>query len=208
MGNSKKRCKQCKKYVPAESGIKVPAGFFCSHDHAIEFAKAKQAQSSLKQRKERERIKSMTVKDLDRESLPWQHKQTQKAFNRMRVLQELYYYQSNGLEPVCISCQKPLGGDQWCCGHYKTVGAHPELRYDPLNTHLQHNRNCNMGLSGDIKGYTFGLVDRHGKDKAAEIYDYLAVDNGPKKYTCDELEKNRAEYRKEIRQLEKIVTIV
>lgn len=204
MANSKRECKHCGDYFPWETGIKVPAGFFCSHDHAIEFARLKQQQKAKKDAKDRKRIQSMTVRGLNRKTLSWQHKRTQKAFNRMRVLQELHYYQSQGLEPVCISCQKPLGNDQWCCGHYKTVGAHPELRYDPFNTHLQHNRNCNMGLSGDVKNYAFGLVERHGKDRAAEIYDYLNRDHGPAKYTCDQLEEMRKVFNAEIRRLENL----
>ena len=83
---------------------------------------------------------SKAVRELNRRTLNWQHKQTQPRFNRMRVLQELKWFRDRGLEPTCISCGKPLGGDQWCCGHFKTRGAQSGLKYDPMNAYIQHIR--------------------------------------------------------------------
>ena len=209
MANSKNRCSHCREYFPTEKMIARDKLKFCCFDHMVAYATAKGRSKAKEQRQERERIKSMTTKDLNRSSLAWQHKHTQQSFNRLRVLQELKYFRDHGLEPVCISCQKPIGGDQWCCGHFKTVGAHPELRYDPLNTHLQHNRSCNQKLSGDIAGtkhtigYIAGLSVRHGDERAKEIIDYLESQHPPKHYTCDQLEEMRKGFRKEIRKLEK-----
>ena len=50
-------------------------------------------------------------RDAKRRDLKWQHKLTQKTFNRMRVLEELLWFKERGLEPECISCGRPLGGD-------------------------------------------------------------------------------------------------
>jgi len=95
------------------------------------------------------RLNKKAVRDLDKQSLAWQHKQTQPVFNKLRRLQEFKWFSDAGLEPVCISCQKPLGGDQWCNGHFKSVGANGRLRYDFKNSYLQHNNRCNRELSGD-----------------------------------------------------------
>ena len=38
MAVSKRKCKQCGEYREAETGVKVPSGWFCSHDHAVAFA--------------------------------------------------------------------------------------------------------------------------------------------------------------------------
>ena len=96
----------------------------------------------------------------------------------------------------------------WCCGHYKTVGAQGVLRYDPKNTMLQCNRYCNMGLSGNISGtkttigYTKGLAHRLGDDEALWVLDYLGVTTETKKWTPDELELIRSNANKRIRELE------
>jgi len=38
VSNSKRRCKHCKKYFPADQCVTVPAGTFCSMSHAVEWA--------------------------------------------------------------------------------------------------------------------------------------------------------------------------
>jgi len=139
--------------------------------------------------------------------LSWQHKQTQKSFNKLRKLQEFKWFSDRGLEPVCISC----GGKNmdWCCGHYKTVGSQGSLRYDYDNTKLQCNRYCNKGLSGNIngnrtsRGYLIGLHDRFGKEEAERIILYCSKDN-VKKWTCEELGEMRKLFNREIRELESI----
>jgi hypothetical protein len=173
-------------------------------DRAKKEAKAKREQKTQK------KATSKALKDLNRRSVSWQHKQTQKAFNRMRVLQELAWFQERGQEPACISCGKPLGGDQWCCGHFKTVGAQGGLRYDPLNTKLQHNRNCNMGLSGDIygtkntHGYIQGLKNRFGEKEGQRIIDHCESSAATVKWEWQQLEEMRKRFNAEIRRIEAI----
>lgn len=209
MANSKNRCTHCREYFPAGRMVVVGKLKFCCDDHKIAYAVGKGRIAAKAQREERERIKSMSVRDLNRSSLKWQHDKTQKVFNRLRVLQEKKWYADQGLEPVCISCQRPLGFDQWCCGHLKTVKARSDLRYDPLNTHLQHNRRCNQQLSGDIAGtdntpgYLEGIKVRYGEERAEEIIEYLNRDPGPRRYTCEELEGMRKEFNRQIREIKK-----
>ena len=173
---------------------------------AIEQVDRDKAKKAVKDKK----AASKDKRELNRNTLKWQHDQTQKAFNRMRVLEELQWFKENGLEPSCISCGKELGGDAWCCGHFKTRGAQGNLRYDRVNTYLQHNQRCNMRLSGDIegaknrRGYKKGLLIRFGKERGQEILDYCESHTEVKKWTCDELEGMRAEFNKRIRELKHI----
>ena len=103
------------------------------------------------------------------------------------------------MEPSCISCGKTLGLDQWCCGHFKTIGAHPELRYSEKNTFLQHNHRCNQRLSGDIggtkktRGFRAGILERFGEVEGKSILDYCEDPKNhlPKNYTPQELESMR-----------------
>lgn len=200
-----KKCKVCKKeFAPTYNSTQK----VCSTSCAIKLvdidkqAKAKRARSS-----EIKRIKQK-LKQLDRKDLKWQHKQSQKSFNRMRVLQELLRFKSIGKEPECVSCGKT--NMDFCCGHFKTVGAHGELRYDELNTHLQCNRYCNKGLSGNIngnkttRGYIQGLIDWYGEDKASQIIDYCKS-KPSKKWTWQELEEMRKGFNAEMRRLEKLL---
>lgn len=200
-----KKCKVCEKeFTPTYNSTQK----VCSPSCAIKLvdmekqAKAKKARSG-----EIKRVKQK-LKQLDRKDLKWQHKQTQKSFNRMRVLQELLRFKSIGKEPECVSCGKT--NMDFCCGHFKTVGAHSELRYDELNTHLQCNRYCNKGLSGNIngnkttRGYIQGLIDWYGEDKANHIIDYCKS-KPSKKWAWQELEEMRKGFNAEIRRLEKLL---
>ncbi len=207
MANSKRECKFCSKYVT--EFIKVPGGTFCGIDHAIAFARDKQQKDAEKRRAKVKKSAKKDLREFNRKDVRWQHKQTQPVFNRMRVLQELKWFRDRRIEPQCISCGKELGGDQWCCGHFKTVGAQSGLRYDPVNTRLQHNRNCNMGLSGDIygtkntHGYIQGLKNRFGDSEGQAIIDHCETNTAPVKWEWQQLETMRAEFSAEIRRLEK-----
>lgn len=220
MAVSKYKCKFCGEYFPAGSVIKLPAGRFCTYQHATEFGrqqvekkKAKAAAAAKKIEQDRKKANFKAKRDFNRNDLRWQHKQTQLVFNRMRKLEELLWFKEHGLEPVCISCGKPLGNDQWCAGHFKTRGAQSNLRYDPKNVYLQHNKYCNMELSGDIAGtkntmgYRKGLIHRFGEEEGQAIIDYCEANTKPHKWTCEEVEQIRKECNKRIRELETVLNI-
>ena len=211
MPNKKRKCKQCGDFVLAETGIKVPAGFFCSHDHAIMYAQASQEAArersrlkQLRQHREERKAHRKALRDFNRKDRAWQHKQTQKAFNRMRMLEEFVWFKARGQEPVCISCGKP--NMDWCCGHFKTRGARPDLRYDRKNTYLQCNHRCNSQLSGNIHGdmgthgYLKGLEMRFGQEEYQRIIDHCDTVQA-KKWTWHELEDMRREFNEQIRSL-------
>ncbi len=68
----------------------------------------------------------------------------------------------------CISCgtTKPVKYD---AGHYITAGSCTALRFDEKNVHKQCSWYCNKNLSGNINGYTEGLVSKFGQERI----DYL-----------------------------------
>ena len=63
----------------------------------------------------------------------------------------------------CISCDSLpsdhdlITGSRWDAGHYRSVGACPELRFEPLNVHRQCVK-CNRNLSGNAVEYRIRLV--------------------------------------------------
>ena len=62
----------------------------------------------------------------------------------------------------CISCGTMKPDIQYCAGHFKTRGGHPELRFHPLNIHKQCNKHCNKEKSGNIAVYRPRLIEKIG----------------------------------------------
>jgi hypothetical protein len=126
-------------------------------------------------------------------------KQAQQAFN--------LYIRTRDNDKPCISCgetnPRDLHGGQWDCGHFKTVGAHPELRFEELNAHRQC-KSCNAGSSKyAAKGatvaqqYESNLIMRIGQ----EAVDWLNGPHETKNYRRDDFISIRDEYRKKARAL-------
>lgn len=178
--------------------VLVPLGYFCSIEHARLHGQVKAKTEKQKKEKARFNERKKQFKDSD---IKYQHKITQPVFNKMRVLQELAWFKERGLEPACISCQKTIGNDQWCCGHKKTQGGNSRLRYDVKNTFLQHNNRCNMHKSGDIEGYNNGLLARFGEIEGQALIEYQNNNTGPKKWTCEEVKSIRLDAYAQIREL-------
>jgi hypothetical protein len=84
----------------------------------------------------------------------------------------------------CISCgeMKPLQA-----GHYWSVGARPELRFNAANIHGQCHR-CNIDLAGNREAFRAGIVDRLG----SELADDLDTPTPAQKWTLDDLKAIRA----------------
>lgn len=98
----------------------------------------------------------------------------------------------------CISCGRHHQG-QYHAGHYRTVGANPELRFEELNIHKQCAP-CNNHKSGDIVNYRINLVKRIGQDAV----DWLEGYHEPKRYTAEQLREIKREYRRKARELKRL----
>ncbi|WP_447892289.1 recombination protein NinG [Pseudomonas marginalis] len=104
----------------------------------------------------------------------------------------------------CISCDSTpndndlMTGSRWDAGHYRSVGACPELRFEPLNIHRQCVK-CNRNLSGNAVEYRIRLVQRIGAEKVV----WLEGLHPACKYTVDEIKAIKAKYRAMTRELKK-----
>jgi hypothetical protein len=102
----------------------------------------------------------------------------------------------------CISCDSCptdhdlITGSRWDAGHYRSVGACPELRFEPLNIHRQCVK-CNRNLSGNAVEYRIRLVVRIGAEKVA----WIEGPHDARKYTVEEIKAIKAEYRAKTREL-------
>lgn len=168
----------------------VPSRSFqswCSPDCALVIARQKQdrERKAIEQRERRaikaakERIKSRA--DYMRDA--------QTAFNA--------YIRERDRDLPCVSCGRHHQG-QWHAGHYRTVGANPELRFDPLNVWKQCAP-CNNHKSGDIVNYRLELVRRIGAEQVA----WLEGPHEPKRYSIEDLKAIAADFRARLRELKK-----
>ena len=145
-----------------------------------------------KHRQDRERIKPRNKVQAE----------AQAAFNAFIRLRD------EGLP--CISCGEidpPVwpGGGAWDCGHYLTIGAHPELRFVELNAHKQC-KSCNAG-AGRFSGK--GRTVRHNYRERLILrisltsVEWLEGPHDPNKYSADELRAIKIRYRKKRRELKR-----
>lgn len=196
MANSKRRCKQCGEYSEAASVVKTPAGFFCSHSHAIEFAMAKNDQARAKQlaksKKEREQHakeqrKVDRQRKIDVKPLSYWHQRARKACHD--------YIRARDEHLPCISCGC-WDTPQWDAGHYRPAGVNSALKYDERQIRKQCVR-CNQHLSGSLTAYRVGLVAILGEEAVT------ALDNNHevRRYTRAELEGVEQHYKQKLKAL-------
>jgi hypothetical protein len=94
----------------------------------------------------------------------------------------------------CISCGTNNG--KMNAGHYLSVGARPELRFEEDNVHKQCER-CNTYLHGNLLRYRAGLIGRIGVERV----EWLEGPHPAKKYTVDDLRAIRDDYRAKLKEL-------
>lgn len=95
----------------------------------------------------------------------------------------------------CISCGRHHNG-QYHAGHYLSVGACPELRFDECNVHKQCST-CNNYRSGNISRYRVRLIKKIGIDKV----EWLEGPHEPRKRTIEELKEIIATYKRKLKEL-------
>ncbi|KAA8712930.1 recombination protein NinG [Pseudomonas cannabina] len=182
------RAKKCRvpecgaSFVPQKLGQAVCSPACAIKDAPRNQAKARKAlvqaeRSEIKVRKEKLKSRSEHMKD------------TQQAFNE--------WVRHRDMGEPCVSCGRHHNG-QWHAGHYRSVGGHPALRFEPLNVWRQCAP-CNTHKSGDLVNYRAELVRRIG---IANV-EWLEGPHEPQKYTIEELKALTAKYRALTRELKK-----
>jgi hypothetical protein len=164
--------------------------WWCCEDHKVEYAVqiADRARQKRIQEQERRRKKeaqqerqSLKVRKLAVKPLSYFAKQAQTEFNA--------YIRERDMSQPCISCGRFHDG-QYHAGHYRTVGANPELRFIEANCHKQCAP-CNNHLSGNIENYTPAIIAKIGK----EAYQQLMGPHEAVRYRREDYERIRDEYK-------------
>ncbi|WEF34876.1 recombination protein NinG [Pseudoduganella chitinolytica] len=105
------------------------------------------------------------------------------------------YIRARDAHLPCISCGRYHTG-AYDAGHYRSVGAQPALRFHEDNTHRQCVP-CNQHKSGNAVEYRLGLIARIGAERVA----FLELEHPPAKYTIEDAQRIKAEYRAKLKQL-------
>lgn len=191
MKAKQKKCKACRQPFTPWTSMQTA----CSPKCALELVRARQRAERRKDtRRRKEALKT----------LPELIKEAQPAFNRW------VRFRDRG-QP-CISCGKteqelminnPVA---MVCGHYLSVGAHPELRFHPFNAHLQCTR-CNGGAGkyGQFNSkaktvtqdYRIRLIDKIG---LANV-EWLEGQHQSQNWTLDEIRQIKQFYNEQYRIL-------
>ena len=192
-GPRRRRCPECRvMYAPARESQAVCGEIACAIAHAQSEKGQETARKSLAQVERRE----IKVRKEKLKSRADHLREAQAAVNEYVRLRDAHL--------PCISCDSMpndndlMTGSRWDAGHYRSVGACPELRFEPLNIHRQCVK-CNRNLSGNAVEYRIRLVLRIGADLVA----WLEGPHEARKYTVEEIKAIKAEYRAKTRELKK-----
>lgn len=116
-------------------------------------------------------------------------REAQQAFNEWVRLRDA--------DLPCVSCGRHHDG-QYHAGHWRSVGANPELRFEPLNVWKQCAP-CNTHLSGNLVNYRISLLQLIGAEKVA----WLEGPHSARKYTVEEIKAIKADYRAKTREMKR-----
>ncbi|WP_202116081.1 recombination protein NinG, partial [Glaesserella parasuis] len=105
------------------------------------------------------------------------------------------YIRLRDKDEPCISCQRFHQG-QYHAGHYRTVKAMPELRFNEDNVHKQCSA-CNNHLSGNITEYRINLVRKIGAERVEALESY----HPPVKWSAEDCKEIIKTYRAKIKEL-------
>lgn len=175
-----KKCKSCGVMFKPFSSLAKVCSMACSLDFVDSQKSVKAKKDHLSQKRE------FLANDKS-----FQRAKAQKAFNEYIRLRDAHL--------GCISCDKPADWfGQWAAGHYKTVGARSDLRFNEDNVHKQCNRDCNKGKSGNVGMYRIRLIQKIGIERVEALE---ADIEPPKKYTAEDYAAITKTYQAKIKEL-------
>ena len=176
-----RKCKVCKCTFEPTQALQT----WCSVEHGVVIATERLAKiKQVAQVKER---KADAVKRDKLKSKAQWAREAQTAFNNFIRLRDD--------DLPCISCGRHHQG-QYHAGHYLSVGARPELRFNETNVHKQCSP-CNTHLSGNAVLYRAALAHKIGVFGV----EWLEGPHDPCKHTIDDLKQIKARYQAKTKQL-------
>ena len=105
------------------------------------------------------------------------------------------YVRLRDINKGCITCGTDLRGRKFDAGHFFSVGAYPNIRFNLDNIHGQCVP-CNQHKHGNNAEYFIKLPKRIGLDRFNEL---LEIRHKPIKYSVEELKELITEYKLKIK---------
>ena len=168
-----KKCKVCKQAFEPRATTQVVCSWQCSLVHTSK-EKEKRERKDYREKKEALKTRSEWLKE------------AQVVFNR--------YIRERDKDLPCVSCVQHR--NSYDAGHYRSVGAAPQLRFNEDNVHKQCVH-CNQHKSGNAIDYRINLVKRIGIERVEK----LESDNEPAKYTIEDAKEIKKLYNEKLKQL-------
>jgi hypothetical protein len=182
------RCKECKHPFKKERLTQKICG-----DTACAVAVAG------KNKTKREKLERKVTKEklAKFETKPQLTEKVKTAFNA--------YIRARDYGKPCISCDRPIAwgttnttGGVCDAGHWLSVGARVNLRFNEDNVHAQC-KHCNKELSGNAANYRIRLVKKIGLERV----EALECDHKLNHYSKDQLREIEATYKAKLKALQK-----
>jgi hypothetical protein len=176
-----KKCKQCAELFTPLRPLQMVCGAPCAIAYGNK-QKARKAADEAKKSKRETKEKLAKIKTRQ-EHL----REAQRFFNQ--------YIRIRDQALPCISCQRFHTG-QYHCGHYRSVGSSPHLRFNEHNTAKQCSA-CNNHLSGNIINFRINLIKKIG----IEAVEAIESDNEAKHYSIEEIQAIKVKYKRMTKEL-------
>ncbi len=170
-----KKCKTCGSLFEPRASTQVVCSWQCSIAYTSK-EKVKRERKEYREKKEQLKTRSEWLKD------------AQVIFNR--------YIRERDENLPCISCN--THHTHYDAGHYRSVGAAPQLRFNEDNVHKQCVH-CNQHKSGNAVEYRINLVRRIGIERVEN----LESCNDPIKYTIEDAKEIKRLYNEKLKELRK-----
>lgn len=171
-----KKCRVCGVQYEPRSTTQVVCSWQCSMAHTSQ-EKAKRERKEYREKKEALKSRRDWLND------------AQTAFNA--------YIRERDKDLPCVSCGRHHQG-QYHAGHYRSVAAASQLRFNEDNVHKQCQP-CNTHKSGNAIEYRINLVKRIGIEKVEQ----LENDNTVVKWTIEQAKQIKELYNSKLKLLRK-----
>jgi hypothetical protein len=180
-GPRMRRCKVCRSLFAPRSITHKACGEGCALVVAEDVRKAQERKS--------DRARKLAIKPRAK----WLA-EAQQAFNA--------FIRARDATLPCICCgrtseKRYLTGTNWDCGHYRSTGSAPHMRFNEDNAHRQLTV-CNRHGAGRAVDYRIGLIVRIGLARV----EALECDQAPCKWSIEELQRIKAEYKAKLKNLQ------
>ena len=169
-----KVCKVCKEKFTPIRPLQAVCSPICAYEHALQL-KIKKDKAETKKLKET----LLTHSDY--------LKMTQTVVNA--------YVRLRDINKGCITCGTDLRGRKFDAGHFFSVGAYPNIRFNLDNIHGQCVP-CNQHKHGNNAEYFIKLPKRIGLDRFNVL---LEIRHKAIKYSVEELKELIKEYKLKIK---------